>query len=172
MAYLFKFKGTQSLLQVIFKDSNLKNNLVKHSCVGVTSTDALARSEQSFWVLPDNPLGNGAVSKPMKIYNPFTGSYLANTEQTFKVTNTPNATGMVAGAVDFASADQAPSFVFRFIQSSQNNYEIFLSDNENQLAGKPYLVIDTVNKNRVLITTSPIISSQTLDNKFSVSTPL
>lgn len=169
MSYLFRFKGFTSQLQVILNTSTISNTFVKNSCQAYPISDNRAKGEQAVWLLPENPsVGTATLSIPMKLFNPWAGAYLADSEQQFTLTGQGvNAT--VAGDLTFVSADLAPSFVFQKQTTGTNSYKIYISDDQNNLTGKSRLIIDKVNANRVVISNKDIVASSTLDDVFHIA---
>lgn len=167
MPYLYRFKGATAPLQMVLNNGTVPNSFVKFTCQALAVANTAAKGRQSYWVLPDTLDNIVTVSKPMKLYHPWAYGFLANTEQSFPISGGgAGSYGMLAGLVTFASSDLAPSFVFKR-EGTGNNFKIYLSDDENNLIGKPKLVIDKLNSSRVVITTSSITVSTNLDDVFT-----
>ena len=165
MPYLYRFKGATAPLQMVLNNGTVPNSFVKFTCQALAVANTAAKGRQSYWVLPNTLDGTVIVSKPMKLYHPWAYGFLANTEQSYKISG-EESYGMLAGLVTFASSDLAPSFVFKR-EGTGNNFKIYLSDDENNLNGKPKLVIDKLNSSRIVITTSSITASTNLDDVFT-----
>lgn len=165
MPYLYKFKGATAPLQMVLNNGVVNNSFVKYTCQALAVANSISKGRQAYWVLPNTLEGNVGISKPMKLYHPWAYGFLANTEQSYKISG-ENADGMLAGLVAFASSDLAPSFVFKR-EGTGSNFKIYLSDDENDLNNKPRLVMDKLNSSRVVITTSSINVSANLDDIFT-----
>ena len=124
MAYLFRMKNSVYSRYAYANISTLGNKYITYT-VQASNTTGFASTGD--WVTnsnPTTPIGNG-VSAAVKIYNPFTGSFLGTTEQKVPVSGATNVYDAIAGVVSFTTSDTACRFVFK---PSGAGYQIFLDN--------------------------------------------
>lgn len=160
MAYQFILRNVKALTYPIPGTSLLKNTYIDYTIRATSSRpDAV---KQGVWITSDNPTDNvNGYSKPLKLYNSFTGRFLGSTEQVQQITGTQK-NGEIAGTVNFTAPDNALSFVFKFV--SANVYKIYLSEDADPAKNKRLLLTDINNAARCVITEEDPIATAKLDN--------
>ncbi|MBX8826162.1 hypothetical protein [Ochrobactrum sp. SFR4] len=146
MAYLFRIKSQTFGRYIWAQPSTLGNKYITHTSQVTTTTGF---SPAGDWVTFENPtlLIGGGASASLKIFNPFTGSFLGNTEQGVAISGAPTAYGTVSGLLNFTTSDTACSFIFKAIAGSA--YQILLDDplvpNKADLKYKAIIDINSTN---------------------------
>ncbi len=168
MPYIFTIKSLTTRRVICPSKSIINNTFIDYTAQGFKPTDVISNSAAAIWVTNIDPLHTQeGYSAPVKLYNPFTSRFLGDTEEITQISNYPQSSATIAGALSFESADVSSHFMLRLIR--KNEYQILLHESENNYLNQKKLILDIENNSRILISKDNIQQTEKMDDLWEIS---